>query len=91
MIQAAYPQARQMSRIRLIIRFFIPPDQVEAEWTRLGKEKEWEKLQQAVRESRDAVMTYQGRAITASFSTSNGYTENAEDVWERCPLSQKCR
>ncbi len=61
---------------------FIPPDQVKAEWIRLGKEKEWEKLQQAVRESRDAVMTYEGRAITASFfSTSNGYTENAEDVW----------
>lgn len=61
---------------------FIPPDQVKSEWTRLGKAKEWEKLQQAVRESRDAVMTYQGKAITASFfSTSNGYTENAEDVW----------
>ncbi|MCP1423378.1 stage II sporulation protein D [Paenibacillus xylanexedens] len=61
---------------------FIPPDQVKADWTRLGKEKEWEKLQQAVRESRDTVMTYQGKAITASFfSTSNGYTENAEDVW----------
>ncbi|WP_405130919.1 stage II sporulation protein D [Paenibacillus sp. FSL H8-0317] len=61
---------------------FIPPDQVKADWTRLGKAKEWEKLQQAVRESRDTVMTYQGQAITASFfSTSNGYTENAEDVW----------
>lgn len=61
---------------------FIPPDQVKADWTRLGKAKEWEKLQQAVRESRDTVMTYQGKAITASFfSTSNGYTENAEDVW----------
>ncbi|GAS84602.1 stage II sporulation protein D [Paenibacillus amylolyticus] len=61
---------------------FIPPDQVKADWTRLGKAQEWEKLQQAVRESRDTVMTYQGKAITASFfSTSNGYTENAEDVW----------
>lgn len=46
---------------------FIPPDQVKADWTRLGKAKEWEKLQQAVRESRDTVMTYQGKAITASF------------------------
>ncbi|OMF13001.1 stage II sporulation protein D [Paenibacillus amylolyticus] len=61
---------------------FIPPDQVKADWTRLGKAQEWEKLQQAVRESRDTVITYQGKAITASFfSTSNGYTENAEDVW----------
>ncbi|MEC0129255.1 stage II sporulation protein D [Paenibacillus pabuli] len=61
---------------------FIPPDRVKADWTRLGKAEEWKKLQQAVRESRDAVMTYQGKAITASFfSTSNGYTENAEDVW----------
>lgn len=46
---------------------FIPPDQVESDWTRLGKAKEWEKPQQAVRESRDTVMTYQGKAITASF------------------------
>ncbi|RAW15754.1 stage II sporulation protein D [Paenibacillus taichungensis] len=61
---------------------FIPPEKVKADWTRLGKAKEWEKLQQAVRESKDSVMTYQGKAITASFfSTSNGYTENAEDVW----------
>ncbi|WP_458462238.1 stage II sporulation protein D, partial [Paenibacillus sp.] len=61
---------------------FNPPDQLKADWIRLGKAQEWEKLQQAVRESRDTVMTYQGKAITASFfSTSNGYTENAEDVW----------
>lgn len=61
---------------------FIPPDKVEADWSRLGKGKEWEKLQQAIQASRDTVMTYNGRAITASFfSTSNGYTENAEDVW----------
>lgn len=61
---------------------FLPPDEVKTEWTKLGKTKDWEKLQQAVRESKDTVMTYQGRPITASFfSTSNGYTENAEDVW----------
>lgn len=40
------------------------------------------KLNQAVEETRDMIITYEGKPINATFfSTSNGYTENAEDVW----------
>lgn len=41
-----------------------------------------EKLNQAIAETSDVVMTYQGKPIMAAFfSTSNGYTENAEECW----------
>lgn len=40
------------------------------------------KLNRAVNETGDQVITYQGEPIMAAFfSTSNGYTENAEDYW----------
>ncbi|MDP4096085.1 stage II sporulation protein D [Paenibacillus sp. P96] len=39
-------------------------------------------IRKAVKETEDTIMTYKGKPITASFfSTSNGYTENSEDVW----------
>lgn len=39
-------------------------------------------IREAVKETKDIIMTYKGKPITASFfSTSNGYTENSEDVW----------
>lgn len=41
-----------------------------------------EKIQQAVDETAGDVLTYNSQPIMASFfSTSNGYTENAEDYW----------
>ncbi|WP_248929389.1 stage II sporulation protein D [Paenibacillus hamazuiensis] len=41
-----------------------------------------DKLVRAVRETEDIILTYQGQPINATFfSTSNGYTENAEDYW----------
>ncbi|WP_374016437.1 stage II sporulation protein D [Paenibacillus thiaminolyticus] len=41
------------------------------------------RLNRAVNETRDQVVTYQGEPIMAAFfSTSNGYTENAEDYWK---------
>ncbi len=41
-----------------------------------------EKLNQAVNETKDKIITYQGEPIVATFfSTSNGYTENSEDYW----------
>ncbi|MBR7554121.1 stage II sporulation protein D [Allobacillus sp. GCM10007491] len=41
------------------------------------------KLQQAVKETKGQIITYEGTPITAQFfSTSNGYTENAEDYWQ---------
>ncbi|WP_246066883.1 stage II sporulation protein D [Paenibacillus koleovorans] len=41
-----------------------------------------EKLNRAVGETRDQIITYKGQPILAAFfSTSNGYTENSEDYW----------
>ncbi|WP_461611104.1 stage II sporulation protein D [Cytobacillus kochii] len=41
-----------------------------------------EKITQAVQETSGQILTYDGNPITAAFfSTSNGYTENAENVW----------
>lgn len=41
-----------------------------------------EKLNRAVQETKDLILTYDGKPINATFfSTSNGYTENSEDYW----------
>lgn len=50
-----------------------------------GQDYEWKmkKVAKAVKETSGEVLTYQKKPITASFfSTSNGYTENAEDYWD---------
>jgi stage II sporulation protein D len=40
------------------------------------------KLDRAVRETKDLILTYHGKPINAMFfSTSNGWTENSEDYW----------
>lgn len=63
---------------------YLPYSSLESSFKEAGKEKEWAKLEQAVRESKDTIMTYKGEPITAAFfSTSNGYTENSEDVWQQ--------
>ena len=49
-----------------------------------GMDYNWkrEKILNAVRATSGQIITYKGKAITASFfSTSNGYTENSEDYW----------
>lgn len=44
--------------------------------------KNIEKVQKAVYETRGQILVYENAPITASyFSTSNGYTENAENYW----------
>lgn len=61
---------------------YISKDTLEKEWKQKGKEAQLEKLMRAAQTSRNMVMTYQGKPITASFfSTSNGYTENSEEYW----------
>jgi stage II sporulation protein D len=41
-----------------------------------------ERLNRAVQETKDLILTYEGKPINATyFSTSNGYTENSEDYW----------
>lgn len=60
---------------------YISKETLEKEW--IGKKATLlTKLQRAVKDSNNIVMTYKGKPITASFfSTSNGYTENSEDYW----------
>ncbi len=57
-------------------------DELRDAW---GVDYSWKinKITQAVNETRGEVLTYDGNPITAAFfSTSNGYTENAEDYWQ---------
>ncbi|GAJ97325.1 stage II sporulation protein D [Geomicrobium sp. JCM 19055] len=45
-------------------------------------DEKMERIQKAVYATKGEVITHEGTPITASFfSTSNGYTENAEDYW----------
>ena len=49
----------------------------------VSKIKGWKKIHQAVEETAGEILTYDGKPITAAFfSTSNGYTENAEEYWQ---------
>ncbi|TFB19260.1 stage II sporulation protein D [Filobacillus milosensis] len=57
-------------------------DELRSAW---GVDYSWKinKIKQAVQETRGQIITYSGQPITAQFfSTSNGYTENAEDYWQ---------
>lgn len=50
-----------------------------------GKDYEWKlkKVTDAVKATEGEILTYKNKPITASFfSTSNGYTENAEEYWK---------
>ena len=56
-------------------------EQLKEKWG-LDYKKNLGKIRKAVYETRGQIITYDGEPITASFfSTSNGYTENAEDYW----------
>ncbi|MDY8022625.1 stage II sporulation protein D [Paenibacillus polymyxa] len=63
---------------------YISKAKLTREWSHSGKSAELAKIRQAVRDTKDTIMVYEGKPITASFfSTSNGYTENSEDVWAK--------
>jgi stage II sporulation protein D len=50
-----------------------------------GADYKWKKkkIKEAVRATDGQILTYNGKAIDATFfSTSNGYTENSEDYWK---------
>lgn len=50
-----------------------------------GKDYKWKlkRIKEAVASTEGQILTYHNKPITASFfSTSNGYTENAEDYWK---------
>lgn len=61
---------------------YIAKDQLENHFK--GKTEQLAKVKRAVEETRNTIMTYNGKPITASFfSTGNGYTENSEDYWNQ--------
>ncbi|WP_225999680.1 stage II sporulation protein D [Paenibacillus sp. BJ-4] len=63
---------------------YISKAKLAREWGHSGKATELAKIRQAVHDTKDTIMVYEGKPITASFfSTSNGYTENSEDVWAK--------
>ncbi|WP_126428828.1 stage II sporulation protein D [Brevibacillus marinus] len=62
---------------------YLDEEQQKMRW---GSDYEWKsrKISQAVRETAGLIVTYQGKPIDATFfSTSNGFTEDAEDYWQQ--------
>ncbi|MCZ8523340.1 MULTISPECIES: stage II sporulation protein D [Paenibacillus] len=60
---------------------YVTDEELEERWGG-SYAKVRDKLNRAVEETKDTVLTYGGQPIEASFfSTSNGYTENSEDYW----------
>lgn len=61
---------------------YLTEQKLKEKWTGDDYRRNMEKLDRAVRETKDKILLYQGKPINATFfSTSNGYTENAEDYW----------
>lgn len=57
------------------------------EWGVFNATKNWNKISQAVNETRGLIITYDGKVINALFhASSGGRTENCEDVWEGVPV-----
>ena len=60
---------------------YLDEQQRKETWGKAYDMKE-KKVEQAVKETAGDILTYNSKPIMASFfSTSNGYTENAEDYW----------
>lgn len=58
----------------------------EEQKRRWGSDYEWksQKISQAVKETAGMILTYEGKPIDATFfSTSNGFTEDAQDYWQQ--------
>jgi len=62
---------------------FLSEEELKRQWG-LNYEENISKLNNAVNQTNGQVITYNGKPIDALyFSTSNGYTENSEDYWEK--------
>ncbi len=62
---------------------YMDDEQRKERW---GEQYEWKskKIQQAVNETAGIIVTYEGKPIDATFfATSNGFTENANEYWEK--------
>lgn len=61
---------------------YLTDDALTKLWAKEDYTKYMDKLTQAVEETRNLILTYQGKPINATFfSMSNGFTENAEEIW----------
>lgn len=62
---------------------YLDEEQRKARW---GDQYEWksQRIHKAVSETAGIVLTYEGKPIDATFfSTSNGFTENANEYWDK--------
>jgi stage II sporulation protein D len=61
---------------------YLSEQELRDKWDKRTFEVNMAKIDRAVNETKDAILTYQHQPINATFfSTSNGYTENSEDYW----------
>jgi len=62
---------------------YLSDDELKKRWSGDAYARNMDKLRRAVEDTAGLIMTYEGKPINATFfSTSNGYTEDAGDVWQ---------
>ncbi|MGG1519801.1 stage II sporulation protein D [Paenibacillus oryzisoli] len=61
---------------------YLTDEELRDKWGKSDYETNMAKIDRAVSETKDKILTYNHEPINATFfSTSNGYTENSEDYW----------
>ncbi|SDO62620.1 stage II sporulation protein D [Paenibacillus sp. yr247] len=61
---------------------YLTEQELREKWDKRSYEANMAKIDRAVNETKDMILTYDHKPINATFfSTSNGYTENSEDYW----------
>ncbi|NOU95057.1 stage II sporulation protein D [Paenibacillus sp. LMG 31456] len=61
---------------------YVTNEDLKKRWGPEAYKVNSDKLDRAVNETKDLILTYKDKPIQANFfSTSNGYTENSEDYW----------
>ncbi|GGA13801.1 stage II sporulation protein D [Paenibacillus marchantiophytorum] len=61
---------------------YLTEQELKDKWDKRSYETNMAKIDRAVNETKDMILTYEHKPINATFfSTSNGYTENSEDYW----------
>lgn len=80
--QSNVPVPEAMVTDTIAHQAYVTDQELKQRWSGDAYLSHMEKLNRAVNETKDIILTYQGQPIEASFfSTSNGYTENSEDYW----------
>ncbi|WNR44661.1 stage II sporulation protein D [Paenibacillus roseipurpureus] len=61
---------------------YLTDQELKEKWVKGSYEANMAKIDRAVNETKDQILTYAHEPINATFfSTSNGYTENSEEYW----------